>query len=109
MDDLTWLTRWYAKHCNGEWEHQYGVKIDTLDNPGWMLKINLEETELENRPFDCQQSGEASEEYDPNQVASWWLCRVEKKQFVAYCGAHDLHAVISVFREWAEGAIDTQI
>jgi hypothetical protein len=106
MDDVQRLTRWYAKQCNGEWEHQNGVKIDTLDNPGWMLKINLEETELENRPFAGQQSGEASEEYDPDHVASWWLCRVENKQFVAYCGAHDLHAVISVFREWAEGAPD---
>jgi hypothetical protein len=99
MDQLTWLSQWYAKQCNGEWKHGYGVKIDTMDNPGWMLRINLEETELENRPFQGRQSGEVSEQYDPAQVESWWLCRVEKKQLVAYCGAHDLNAAISIFRE----------
>jgi hypothetical protein len=33
-DLLEWLMRWYAAHCDGEWEHTYGVVIDTLDNPG---------------------------------------------------------------------------
>jgi hypothetical protein len=104
MDNFAWLTRWYAEQCNGEWEHGLRVKIETLDNPGWLLRINLEETELENRPFECQRCGEASEEYDPIKVASWWACRVEKKQFVAACGAHDLEAIISIFRNWAECA-----
>ncbi|KRR22290.1 immunity 53 family protein [Bradyrhizobium retamae] len=103
MDNLTWLTRGYAKQCNGEWEHGPGIKIQTLDNPGWMLQINLEETDLEGRTFENQESGEVSEEYDPTQVTSWWVCRVEKKQFFAACGAHDLEAVISIFRNWVEG------
>jgi Immunity protein 53 len=104
MDDLTWLTRWYANQCNGGWEHQNGVKIDTLDNPGWILTISLEDTDLENRPFEPQRSGAESEAYDPTKVASWWTCRVdkEKKQFVGACGAHDLGAVVSIFRDWAD-------
>jgi hypothetical protein len=102
MDHLTWLTRWYAKHCDGYWEHAPRVKIETVDNPGWTLKIDLEETELEGRPFESQRSGEVSEEYDPTKVASWWVCRVEKSQFYAACGAHDLETIISIFRDWAE-------
>jgi len=26
---------WYRRQCDGDWEHSYGVKIETLDNPGW--------------------------------------------------------------------------
>lgn len=41
------LEIWYLSHCNGEWEHQYGIQIGTLDNPGWSLSIDLAGTELE--------------------------------------------------------------
>jgi hypothetical protein len=40
------LQQWYLSQCNGDWEHSFGVKIDTLDNPGWILTIDLAETEL---------------------------------------------------------------
>ena len=43
---LGWIQRWYESECNGDWEHQYGVKIDTIDNPGWKVGIDLFETEL---------------------------------------------------------------
>jgi hypothetical protein len=36
-DLLPRLSRWYAAHCSGEWEHQYGVSIQTIDNPGWLV------------------------------------------------------------------------
>jgi hypothetical protein len=39
MDEFSELQDWYAAHCNGEWEHQHGVVIESLDNPGWWVKI----------------------------------------------------------------------
>lgn len=39
------IQEWYLARCNGDWEHSYGVKIDTLDNPGWIVTIDLAETE----------------------------------------------------------------
>jgi hypothetical protein len=41
---LSALERWYASQCDGEWEHGYGVRIDTLDNPGWRVHIGLHGT-----------------------------------------------------------------
>ncbi|WP_239135544.1 Imm53 family immunity protein, partial [Actinoplanes derwentensis] len=29
-DALTWLQGWYATQCDGDWEHEYGVSIETL-------------------------------------------------------------------------------
>lgn len=39
------LQAWYLRQCDGDWEHSYGVEIDTLDNPGWVVAIDLSETE----------------------------------------------------------------
>ena len=41
MDILQDLAKWYTAQCNGEWEHSCGLKIDTLDNPGWIVTIDL--------------------------------------------------------------------
>src|SRR5713226_7835308 len=43
------LEKWYRQQCNGDWEHSWGIKIDTLDNPGWTIEINLNETIAEGR------------------------------------------------------------
>jgi Immunity protein 53 len=51
-DLLARLCEWYREQCNGDWEHGSGVLIDTLDNPGWMVKIDLRETALENEAFE---------------------------------------------------------
>lgn len=41
MQPIEWLMGWYQSQCNGDWEHQYGVHITTLDNPGWALDVDL--------------------------------------------------------------------
>jgi len=33
-DLLKWLQDWYAARCYGDWEHEFGINIRTLDNPG---------------------------------------------------------------------------
>lgn len=38
------LNRWFATQCNGDWEHMNGVKIETTDNPGWWVRIEIDGT-----------------------------------------------------------------
>jgi len=57
MTNLDWLMSWYADQCDGDWEHQYGVCIETLDNPGWTLTIDLIGTPLADRSFSKTESG----------------------------------------------------
>ncbi len=97
-DLLGWLMGWYARHCDGEWEHGYGVRIDSIDNPGWCLRIDVAGTELEGRAFDPLSHGD---EFD----GPWWDCRVEGAEFVGYGGATELTELIRVFRRWAEGRL----
>jgi hypothetical protein len=72
---LTELQQWYASNCNGDWEHSYGIKIDTLDNPGWVLRIDIEETNLQNYSF-------VSINIDNNDD-DWYVCNVSKNKFEA--------------------------
>ena len=44
MDSLTRLQSWYAARSDGEWEHGFGVRIETIDNPGWSVAIDLQGT-----------------------------------------------------------------
>ncbi len=43
-DIIEWLSNWYLSNCNGDWEHSYGITIETLDNPGFSVEIDLSET-----------------------------------------------------------------
>lgn len=101
-DELEWLMRWYRSQCDGEWEHDYGIEIGTLDNPGWSLKIELHGTTLEGRTFEAVSVNIEQSSNFPD--ASWYDCSVQDVRYEGYGGAHDLPNLIRVFREWVERA-----
>lgn len=102
-DNLSWLSQWYLSQCDDDWEHSYGVKIDTLDNPGWSLKIDLTDTSLANRAFERVTYGEPTDDLEEwHRTGSWWVASVQGSAFEASCGPLDLSAAIGVFRQWAE-------
>jgi hypothetical protein len=82
MNELRLLQDWYQSQCNEDWEHSFGVKIDTLDNPGWMVKIDLNDTAIADKPFDSIARG------DSESDADWIVCKRDGYQFVGYGGAH---------------------
>lgn len=102
-DNLIWLSQWYLSQCDNDWEHSYGVKIDTLDNPGWSLKINLTDTEMLGRSFEPVEQGQPSGDLNQwQQTGSWWVARVEDDAFYVACGPLDLSAAVGIFRRWVE-------
>ena len=92
---LEWLQAWYADHADGDWEHQNGVAITTLDNPGWSLRIDIEESELRDRAFD-DVAVERSEH-------DWFHARVRDGKFEAFGGPGNLPELLACFQRWAEG------
>ncbi|MFT7724523.1 MAG: immunity 53 family protein [Roseateles sp.] len=95
MSELQRLQDWYRAQCNEDWEHSFGVKIDTLDNPGWMVKIDLVETDLEGKAFEPQSHGNSDTDTD------WIVCKLESGQFVGYGGANNLAELLRTFLNWA--------
>lgn len=93
QSELEWLCRWYAAQCDDEWEHEYGIKIQTLDNPGWRLTVALVGTKLETAPLQ-----ETKHNYDDD--TSWWICWKKGTTFEAAGGPHELPSMIDFFRRW---------
>jgi hypothetical protein len=95
MNDLIhWIQDWYANQCDGDWEHMYGIRIETLDNPGWGVHIDLAYTDLEERPF-TQVEVKTSED-------DWYVCRVRENVFEGAAGPHNLAKILQVFIDWVE-------
>jgi hypothetical protein len=92
-DALDLLQRWYVAQCDDEWEHSYGVAIETLDNPGWMIRIDLAETALAATSVDWTKRERS--EHD------WLHWRVEGERFEAACGPRNLNEAIMTFLDLA--------
>jgi hypothetical protein len=88
MSNVTWLQDWYESMCNGEWEHQHGVHIGTLDNPGWSIRISLEGTALDESLLPADREGEDD----------WIVCRISDGHFEGFSGPRNLDELINAFR-----------
>ncbi len=89
---LGWLQAWYLEQCDGDWEHNHGVKIDTLDNPGWMVAIDVLGTPMEGETFSRIEKHHSEHDW----VISW----LEDSKFQAACGPTNLIEALETFREW---------
>ena len=94
QEELAWLQEWYRRQCNGQWELARGIRLDTLDKPGWSVEIDLYGTALENRTL-AMVSRQDSE-------TEWIRCWTADGQFRAFGGPRDLGRIVRVFREWVE-------
>ncbi|MBI2416895.1 MAG: immunity 53 family protein [Ignavibacteriales bacterium] len=91
---LSWLENWYNSNCNEDWEHQYGVLIDSLDNPGWIIKIDLTGTNLEDEMTDPI--------YVENSLKDWYSISVKDGIFKATGDPKKLEFLLNSFRKFVE-------
>ncbi|GAA0580655.1 hypothetical protein GCM10010172_76910 [Paractinoplanes ferrugineus] len=89
---MTWLQAWYAMQCDGDWEHEFGVQVGTLDNPGWTLAIDLQGTAMAGLTYAGQEIHRS--EHD------WFVARVLAERFDVACGPLNLGEAIHEFRMW---------
>ena len=88
MNPIQKLQKWYSSQCDGDWEHEFGVKLETLDNPGWSISIDLEMTSLEGVEFE-----------ESNQVTEldWYHLRAKDNKYVGSGDPNKLDFIISHF------------
>lgn len=89
-DNIEWLQNWYATKCNGDWEHQFGVSIDTIDNPSWTLSIDLIGSPLAGRVEHCRRT--------ERTVRDWYAWEIRGEKFIAHGGPKNLSDLIGLFR-----------
>ncbi len=92
------LQQWYARHCDGDWEHNRGIVIESCDNPGWWVRIDLRGTELADQTFIPILDGD-DDPMDPN--GDWLRCYVGDNCFNGAGDPSKLQAILSLFLEWA--------
>jgi len=68
--------------------------VDLVDNPGWLLTVDLGNMRLVDRPHERQEIHRSEHE----RVVTW----VEGHQFHAACGPLNLGEALSMFRRWGQ-------
>lgn len=93
MTILNRLQEWYASQCDGEWEHSYGIKIHTLDNPGWYVEVDL--------PEDI--AAKAWPEIDVQKSESdWHFCHKKEQKFIGAGDPAKLETILKLFLDEVE-------
>lgn len=90
--DASPIEKWYRKQCNGDWEHQNGVSIETLDNPGWYVKVDLHGTNAEGKTMERTKIKRSKED--------WIMYWVEGDKFEIACGPLNLSEALQIFMDW---------
>lgn len=94
MHPVEFLQAWYQSHSDGQWERSHGVTIESLDNPGWLVTIDLEGTPLADRPMEMFQR-----EVSPGD---WLVCEVSRNRFRGQGDPAKLIQILRVFQNWVE-------
>lgn len=95
MDNLAWLSWWFSERCDGEWESDFGVTIESVNNPGWMVRIDLDGTGLDPDSFKPLA--------DQRTDTDWVECKVEDGVWLGGGGIENLDEVLGIFRGWVDG------
>ena len=96
---LKWLEMWNrSNRSNSSWDNIYGITICTLDNPGWLVKIELSETPL---------AGKDYENFSiDNGDNDWIVCRVTNGVFEGIGDPYKLEEILVIFRKWAMSFVE---
>ena len=93
MKVLAQLQEWYSAQCDGEWEHSFGVRIDTLDNPGWSVEIDLPISISESMDFKVERGD-----------SDWMHCFIKDSKFHGHGDPSKLESIITYFLNEVVGA-----
>ena len=115
MNAIKELQEWFISQCNGQWEHHSAINITTCDNPGWIVNIDLNKTNVEKRKFELvsknisqkfvdQSLGKIKPPFMPeNPLADdWMICFVKDGKFTGAGDAQRLEDILTTFSDWVK-------
>jgi hypothetical protein len=92
---LARLQEWYTSNCDGEWEHFFGFKLETLDNPGWSISVDLDDTHQEAKIFQEKQ-------FKFKNETQWLIVSKTGAKLNGACGPKELETMLVLVSEWLE-------
>jgi hypothetical protein len=94
ISELTWLQAWYILWCDGDWEHSYGVTIESQGTVGWIFSADLSDTALEGQPL---KPGEHR-----RTESDWITWELNGSFFRSFGGVWNLTEMVGIFRDWVQ-------
>ncbi|EMJ94476.1 hypothetical protein LEP1GSC198_0193 [Leptospira kirschneri str. JB] len=94
-DIFDWLIQWYSNQCNGIWELENQISIDTVSNPGWWFAIGLKSTKLENYELDS--------DLIKVEETDWYFYKIKDSDYKASGDTLKLPILVEAFRSIWEG------
>ena len=92
MNYIKELQEFLNDHSDGDREHSEGIKIHTVDNPGWSISISIRQTSFQGKQLDTVDI-ERSE-------SDWIYCKLEDDVFHGVGGVFNLEEILSLFFYW---------
>jgi hypothetical protein len=91
-EEIQWLSEWFSSHCDGDWEHESGVRLETLDNPGWRLRVDIVGTGVDGRVLPRSKVDLGA--------GRWLWTSADGESFEASCDARSLRELVAAFRRF---------
>ena len=116
MHTLIEIQNWFKEQCDGWWENDACIKIETCDNPGWWVQIKLKGTKLENKSFKPVKKSIPKELEDqalglveplfvcasPTSADDWLMCHVRDQKFNGAGDPSKLEEILNIFLNWVK-------
>ena len=100
MTALRELESWFLSQCDGDWEHGEGIRIATLDNPGWAIDIDLVGTDVDNKKVEARRLDRGAHD--------WLHMFITDGKFKIRCGPTNLEQALDMFLRWADDTRDVE-
>ncbi len=100
MTSIERFQNWYKKQCETEWEHEYGISLESCDNPGWWLKIDVKKNRLDVLTFKEISRGIGKNGHPSSK--DWIRCYIENDTFHGAGDPTKLDEILITFLDWAE-------
>ena len=101
MDDLTWLAMWFRSRCDGRWEHEKGIRIESIDNPGFWIHVDVEPS-ASNELLEVHGEPPSVANGYIAPIADWMQCEIKNGEFSGAGDPTKLGRIIACFRRYIE-------
>jgi hypothetical protein len=91
---LNWLQNWFFQNCDDKWEKEQRLLIETLDNPGWLLTLQLKNSIYQNVSLNKNTIDRTEH--------NWCHCLVRDSIFIDAGGPFNLTEILYYFRNFVE-------
>ncbi|UOG40333.1 Imm53 family immunity protein [Leptospira noguchii] len=88
---FSWLIEWRKSQCDGDWEHENGIAINTNRDRGWQVKIEANFTELDGVSIDHSLIQKGADD--------WYSFSLKNGKFLAEGDPKKLPIILEKFKE----------